>query len=350
MMDWKCFTIVVVVLLIMTTTQGTQDYMDFESERGFLVQLFVAADATHMPLERVQEIFGKANNVTSSEANVHLQIINTSLLSYESNRVTQNTWRRTILPKMSQNQRIKYDLAFVLVRNLLGSFPLRTAKSACNDVNFVNLINIKNGYITEWTTEHLVTLVAVMIKYNVLEKVPSSLSSQYFRNYADCQSTNRCVPGKEVCLNADLAPNDDRQEHNCFVLRPQTSCITNYEELTATEASTALTIHGNGIRELGEECDCFFRDRECKMTCDAFGKMITTTTVSTEDTTGTPSKHNHSWLVITIVVVLTVVVVIAFLVKIFLSHKRATLTIDDDAPQFSFNSENMYSKSEASIQ
>lgn len=52
------------------------------------------------------------------------------------------------------------------------------------------------------------------------------------------------------------------------------------------------------MKESGEECDCFFRDKECKETCDAYANDITiTVTVTTNATTSvTPEEiENHSW-------------------------------------------------------
>lgn len=293
---------------LVVVTQGADDPL--KSKRGMVLGIYVVNGLSDtFPEFQVKRVIQGANDITSREANIHLQIIG----SDDKRAVAHlQTSQKPMLVDMidvgviTYVDKTKYDTFIIFFNDTRFSIPKPFVNITCN-VASVNVI-----YATDKTG-------SLHAKAKLIRFVAGSiLMNNYF--YGDINDLvslpETCLcSGNQTCLSDDLSfQTTSEKASSCF---KETFCklLTNETGLDHRKEANVTydclfkdldvnnshwTIAGNGIVEEGETCDCFYYDSECKEGC----VMTTPTEPSAEP------KSSNNRIIIVVVIVLVIITVI----------------------------------------
>ena len=302
------FLVLIAVLCCPIDSKG----VSLHSRRGFVLQAVVVADSKLISLTSVNEVFQRANDLTSFETNIHIQVPVNHILDKSNSSSVQamKNIMKNILDAFHLYWRNSYDLVFLLTDNPSLSLPNspRVPQTACqpDSVVFINLMDKSNSI---FSTEVVAKFVAGSIYRTVFSFNSSSMIT-------DCK---KCYPKRQACLSSNYFLNTVLNDTVCQHVREELGiCLSQSSLMTGNGTFSSLTIHRNGVKEDGEDCDCFFRQTRCQETCDKFGKKITvsasvTTEVDDQNSQPniTPSKT---------VIIITIIVVSASLITVIIVY------------------------------
>ena len=335
----------------------------------------------NISIRDIRQIFEGASRITSSQLNIHLQI-----LDYK--RIELYYWYFpdpiTLLEVMQSKAEEMYDKwvhfdHFILLHTnnftsgtLTPYQPIFLENNACSK-HSIGLLNIRDGDTRD-------KQVKVLPKDNLSRLIAKDVMWSVFRTFysqsrCKCDDSSICLTEDTLfgfrqtnssmassCFKTDLnflltglktldtlkVPNELRKgddSHNY-------DCLDN-DRPPGKVANRSISICGNGIREKKEQCDCFAFDQKCASNCDTKScKFLLGTTFSTkltsqdqtqtilETTTMKSSPENNPGLIqrqkvlIIVLVLLICAITISFLTIItFLilrkNQKRKHLDLDE---------------------
>ena len=300
--------VVIFTLSGLVVTEGADDPL--KAKRGMIVGIYVVNGVSDTFSEsQAKRVIQGANDITSREANIHLQVIG----SDDKRAVAhlQTSQKPTLMDLIDVGvltyvDKTKYDTFIILFNDTRFSIPKPFVNITCS-VASVNVI-----YATDKTGS--LHAEAKLIRF----VAGSILMNNYF--YGDISGPvslpETCLcSGNQTCLSDDLSfQTTSEKASSCFketfrkLLTNETGldrrkeanvtydCL--FKDLNASKSRWIIV--GNGIVEKGETCDCFYYDLVCKEKC----VMVTPTEPPAE------AKSFGTWIIIVIVIVLVIISVI----------------------------------------
>jgi hypothetical protein len=318
-MDWNK---IMILLFAIASYQSKSEKTSSPSDpltfpRGLFQRIFIFGDAKYADQDVIRLSMEEANRIMSSTLNIHLQVIGIELLE-----VVNITYKYLQTIYSSSH----YDAAIVLQKlpETIGLFQLGNQVCYLNSYSQLNIVHYDvNGNIRIMDGSEIGIRIAVALMRNL------------HQDQDPCP--HLCQNGAK-CLNEDVTfETSSREASSCFKksLKNQISNVTskvnndnNFECLwkrKPDDSKGIIEIPNNGLREVDEECDCTFYDRECKKVC------INQKWTDEEGERQYPEKMNQASLAIVLIVLIAVVVCVVLL---FLFWRHLKLPRDQTGRSF----------------
>ena len=294
-MNWKHCNLWALSVIAVLSCPIDSRGISLQNRKGIVLQVVAVADSRFTNWTTISQVFQRANELTSTQTNIHIQVLVNYLQEIAHPGLVQGM-KEFITDGLYGYWNIPFDLAFIFTSNAstsIGGIPT-VPPTACrsDSIVLVNLLEHNPWMDNEpkrFSTEVLAKFVAGSIYQTVFSFDPSSMVT-------DCK---RCSPEHQACLSSNYFLNKDLNDTVCQHIPYELGFCLNKHTLNRGNGTfSSLTIHRNGVKEDGEHCDCFFRQTRCKQTCDKHGKnisnLMTSTTASTTVTTSSVGTTSAS--------------------------------------------------------
>lgn len=240
-------------------------------KNALLIQVFVAAqNSIYYGKGKMTEIMERANRISSQETNIHIQVI--GYWVFQIQPLTKEPWLY-YSNKISEFYGSKgiYDMAFLFMRE---SEAVIASHLICNK-NAIHAISTR--FLTHPD------------KYEDYEDLSKFVVGSIYVNamMEKGQDCSNCTTKQQFCLNSTYLHNKPEDDNRCKEVKDW-DCLNDFRFGWKQEEVWPLTIHGNGVVEKGEECDCWYHTPACSQTCDENGKLRKEGYIGDEEDGGIP--------------------------------------------------------------
>ena len=307
----RVLVIPVLIAMIVTGTSVQNEINPsrslLNSTRGMVCRIAVFVDGIAHNLQKdnsLKSLLEAVNQDISKDINIHLQVIHISNHSMPSipqealPTVDVLIYEAGTLVRSTRRSGLDYDHLILLHASNISTilWPVLKERKKCQheSVNIIPLKVFRNAS-KEWV---YVTDKEYLLKMVILGTVDSITQDLYLEkpNALKCL----CYGSRQIpCLESlQKLDNDDLSVYpfhklDWFIQDAKKAIASMIKEKGIRNIlgllnevysnTTVMSICGNGITELGEQCDCFFRDQDCRHACDIktcnFNQLTRTTRI-----------------------------------------------------------------------
>jgi hypothetical protein len=268
--------------IIKTSINGERsEERNLQSPKGLTYRLAIRIDEgdtgfsslKQTMTQHMTQLMTKVNEITSSELNIHLQVTYLQETVLENLNMDTHTRIRNAADSMArESSKVEEFDHFILFHSRPAYRYQMSYNKPCNrkSVSRINLHEkILDAPVFPYDDDFLVRLTAKAVIQNIL----------HVSHYASSESCV-CEDIKfthSQCLSDDnkgsfYTMTSSRQVSDCYkqtliskIHEKQFACLKTSE---ANESQSIIPICGNGLTEGSEECDCYFRDNDCRTMCN----------------------------------------------------------------------------------
>ena len=290
-----------------------------------ILDILVVADANHFADHHIRRIISMANNITSSQINLHLKIVGKILVYFN--------------PEMDFYEKPVINDEIYVKRNFEHMIIIKGKKDKLTPFLSFNRGCNKNSY----------AMMPISLKDNVTMSDPVLLSRMvaasvfmtlYYNKHTDCKCGTPTTPSMK-CLSDDPDFNTTSNEASLCFKRRYTQLLNSYGPYLkclwgkTAKRPIAIPICGNGVVERYEDCDCFYYMHYCKEICNwkicswrpstypTQSTTITSKTTTTKVVTSTTEdEEKTTFRLIIIIAVLLVSVIFIISLVLFCLNRR----------------------------
>ena len=261
--SWTIIFIYILSLMLSlhckVTTGDASDLLS--SPEGFHLRLSIIVDERSMKKNEVMKVLESANNLTSREVNIHLQLMGLILIPMPLEMSSRSNGSEIIHWMLETSPSKDYDLLMLLHSKRFdydGPYAV-TSDWPCTRFSR-GLVDVQ--YISE-NKGNVSSVIAGVVLNNIYYK----------------QSTDKCsCPRKKSCVEQQAI--NGSTVSDCFKNKFREKLMNKTKQLPdnpsyyclwspVSEKLSSKAICGNGIVESGEPCDCHYHDKGCREYCSS---------------------------------------------------------------------------------